>query len=81
MSRPKYSLEIDCGGRQYETDGMWACYGTIIADGDTLEQCLMDASVDIMDQDGGELRFSPLPADEEWMQKLITEAFYKKAAK
>jgi hypothetical protein len=79
--RPKYSFEIDTGGVEasgYEDRLPWVSYGTIIAEGNTLEECLENASVDLVDQDGGNPKCSPVEADEQWMQDLITEAFNAK---
>lgn len=72
----KYYIEIAVSDHAYETgDGRWANYGTIIAEGNTLDELLDKAIVDIMDQNGGELRCSPMPADSSWMQKLIEDEF------
>lgn len=73
---PKYSIEIDCNGVEsdfgYRGDyGFYSNYGTIVAQGNTLEELLDDATVDIQDQDGGELCVRE--ADEQWMQDLIVQ--------
>jgi hypothetical protein len=75
----KYYFEIDTGGVEasgYEDRLPWVSYGTIVAEGNTLEECLENASVDLVDQDGGNPRCSPVEADEQWMQDLIIEKFY-----
>lgn len=75
----KYYLEIDCAGAEvsgYEDRLPWVCYGTIVAEGDSLIECLEQATVDLIDQDGGEHGF--VEADKEWMQVAVAEAFVKK---
>ncbi len=72
--KPKYSLEIDAGGEecsQYEPQ--FASYDLIVAEGNTLEELLDNATVSISDQDGGEL--GVLEATKPWMHQLITEAY------
>ncbi len=69
-TQPKYSFEIDVSDREYETGtGQWANYGTLVTEGNNLDELLDNASVDVMDQDGGELFI--LPADSSWIQDLI----------
>ena len=73
----KYYFEIDTGGAEasgYEDRLPWVSYGTIIAEGDTLDECLDNATVDLIDQDGGER--GQVDADENWMQDLIVESYY-----
>lgn len=79
MKRPKYQFEIEVNEEAsgYEDCLPWVSYGTIVAEGDTLEQLLDSASVDLVDQDGGNPSCSPVEADEAWMQELITEEFWK----
>ncbi len=73
--KTKYSLEIDVSDHECDAYApQWANYGTIIAEGNTLDELYDDASVDVMDQDGGEL--SCRPADSGWMQDLIAEEFF-----
>lgn len=73
----KYHIEIDTNGAEYEDgSGRFVSYGLIIAEGDTLEECLDNASVDLVDQDGGEAGMHM--AEENWMQDAIREAFMKK---
>lgn len=74
----KFSIEIDCGGREasgYEDRLPWVSYGTIVADGNNLAQLLDSATVDLIDQDGGERGF--VKADADWMQSLIYQEYAK----
>lgn len=80
-NQPIYSLEIDCKGREvtgYEDVLPWCCYGTIEAEGNTLDELMESATVNMVDQDGGDLRVER--ADESWMQDLIADAFEQKYA-
>ena len=75
----KFYLEIDTGGAEcsgYEDRLPWVCYGTIVAEGNSLEELLEDASVDLVDQDGGEAGI--VEADSEWMQRAVAAAYYEK---
>lgn len=73
----KYHIEIDTNGAEYDDGyGTFISYGVIVAEGDTLEECLDDASVDLVDQDGGEAGIHK--ADEDWMQDAVREAFMQK---
>lgn len=72
----KYYLEIDCGGEECDRGGAWACYGSIVTEGDTLDELYENASVDIIDQDGGER--GQFPADSGWMQDMIKDAAFEK---
>jgi hypothetical protein len=77
MSR--FHLEIDCQGEEahgYEDRHPWVCYGTICAEGDSLQECLETATVDLVDQDGGER--GHVEADEDWMQDAVEKAFMAK---
>lgn len=77
----KYSMEIDTGGVEasgYEDRLPWVSYGTIVSEGDTLDELLENASVDLIDQDGGER--GQVEADEDWMQLSICEKFYGTSA-
>ena len=77
MSR--YYIEIDTGGEEasgYEDRLPWVCYGTIVAEGDSLTECLEDATVDLVDQDGGER--GHVEADADWMQDAVEKAFMAK---
>lgn len=79
--QPLYSLEVDCNGREatgYEDRLPWVCYGTIVAEGNTLDELLESATVDLVDQDGGERGI--VEADEPWMQDLLANAFEAKYA-
>lgn len=81
MSKPLYTLEIDCKGRVvegYEDVLPWCAYGTIETQGNTLDELMDSATVNLVDQDGGDLRVAP--ADESWMQDLIADAFEQKYA-
>ncbi len=70
----KYSFEIDVSDRVCTSfEPRWANFGTLVTEGDTLEELIGNASVDVMDQDGGEL--DVWPADESWAQELIEERF------
>jgi hypothetical protein len=71
----KFNLEIPID-EEYEGTVGFATYDLITAQGNTLDELLDNAVVSAVDQDGGELRGSPFPADEEWMQTLVTEALY-----
>ncbi len=66
--RPKYYIEIDVSDRECSRfEPRYSNYGTLIA------ECLDNASVDIIDQDGGNLWDGP--ADEAWMHETITREF------
>lgn len=68
--KSRYYFEIDVSDRTTDHYApWWANYGTIIAEGNSLEECLETASVDITDQDGGEI--DVVSADENWMQDAI----------
>ncbi len=72
--RPKYSLEIECGGAECSRyEPQWSCYDMIVTEGDSLIELLENAEVSIMDQDGGEL--GSAAADAEWMAKLIAARY------
>lgn len=74
---PKFRLEIDCSDCECDRYGnKWANYGTIVTEGDNLEELITAASIDITDQDGGELDM--VPADSDWMQKRIESAYLDK---
>ncbi len=73
----KYYLEIEASGFEAPIDeGRWLGYGSIYAMGDTLEECLVNACVDLIDQDGGE--FDVREADSDEMQDVIEKEFMKK---
>lgn len=77
MSR--YSIEVDCQGEEasgYEDTHPWVCYGIIVAEGDSLEECLETATVDLVDQNGGER--GHVEADDDWMQDAVEKAFMVK---
>lgn len=69
-----YTFEIDCQGAECSHfEPRWASYDMIITEGNTLEELLDNASVFVIDQDGGEL--GELSADKDWMIELITEKY------
>lgn len=79
--KPKYYIEIDTGGAEasgYEDRLPWVSYGTIVSEGNTLDELLDNASVDLIDQDGGER--GQVEADADWMQMSIAEEFYGQSA-
>ncbi len=71
----RYNFEIDLCGREVTTGEFHqsANYGAIVCEGDSLQELLDTATVDIIDQDGGELAVRE--ADKAWMQILITLTF------
>lgn len=76
MRQLKYNIEIDCSGTEctrFEERGCWTGWGTLVAEGDTLEELLDNAGIDASDQDGGEIWCGP--ADEAWMQDLVVAAY------
>lgn len=76
--KPKYYIEIDTEGAEasgYEDRFHWVCYGTIVAEGNTLDELIENATVDLVDQDGGAA--SEVEADEPWMVEEIKEQFKK----
>lgn len=70
--RPKYEIEIDCSGR--EVPDTCLTYGALYSEGDTLEQLINNASISIVDQDGGE---QIVEADADWMQEAVEAKFWK----
>lgn len=73
----KYYLEIDASGFEAPVDeGRWLGYGLITAEGNSLEECLREACVDLIDQDGGE--FALRPADSDEMQDAVEEEFWRR---
>lgn len=78
----KFYLEIETDGREcsgFEDSYGWLNYDTIVAEGDTLEECLENATIFTMDQDGGS--GPEIEADKPWMQDLIIDAFLTKILK
>ena len=73
--KPKYYFEIDCSDRECDSFGQWANYGTLVAEGNDLDSLIADASIDVMDQDGGSLDVHR--ADSAWMQDLIVEKYWE----
>lgn len=77
-AKKKFYIEIDCCGEEasgYEDRLPWVCYGTIVAEGDNLDELLENASVDLIDQDGGD--HGPVEAGLQWMQDAVEEKFYE----
>ncbi len=73
----KYYLEIDVSGYEAPCDeGRWLGYDLIITEGNTLQECLENASIGLTDQDGGEV--DQRPADEDWMSDIVEKAFMAK---
>ncbi len=78
MKQLKYHFEIDVSDVECNSGrwgGRWANYGTLVAEGNTLDELLDNASVDVMDQDGGELACGP--AEHTWMHELLTEHYFE----
>lgn len=76
----KYYVEIDASGFEAPCDeGQWLGYGLIVAEGDSLEECLENACVDLIDQDGGE--FAIREADSDAMQVAVAEEFVRRYPK
>lgn len=76
----KYSIEIDCNGAESDYGhrgdiGFYSSYGTIVAEGNSLDELLENATVDIQDQWGGEL--CVVEADKQWMHDLIVNKFMR----
>lgn len=77
MSTNKYYLEIDASGFEAPCDeGRWLGYGLIVTEGNTLGECLDNAQVDRIDQDGGEHSIRPVESDA--MLDAIEKAFMDK---
>lgn len=73
----KYYLEIDASGFEAPCDeGGWLSYGLIVTEGSTLQECLDNAQVDLIDQDGGE--YAVREADSAGMQDAIEKEFMAK---
>lgn len=75
MSLYHIEIEVNDEAEGYEEYG-YRSYGTICAEGDSLQECLEDASVDLIDQDGGEC--GHVEADSDWMQDAVEKAFMAK---
>ena len=74
MKHSKYYLEIDASGFEAPCDeGRWLGYGLITAEGNSIEECLNNAQVDLIDQDGGEYDIRPVESDD--MLDAIEKAF------
>ncbi len=72
MKRKRFSLEIPWDA-EAPSEGAWRNYDGIQTEGDTLTECLENAEVALMDQDGGSCGF--VAADSDDMQDAIVEAF------
>lgn len=73
----KYYVEVDASGIKAPCDeGQWLGYGLIVAEGDTLAECLESAWVDLIDQDGGE--FAQREADSAEMQDAVEKEFMRR---
>jgi hypothetical protein len=80
--RKRFYLEIQTSGDEvsgFEDRYNWLNYDTIVAEGNTLEECLEDATVFTMDQDGGE--GPQIEGDADWVQELVVDAFITKLLK
>lgn len=76
MSRYHIEIEVNEEAHGYEEYGFLS-YGTIVGEGDSLEDCLKTATIDLIDQDGGTFR-DDVEADEDWMQDAVEKAFMAK---
>ena len=58
MKHPYYSFELKAanGIECDEDSGRWYCYDTFVAEGDTLDELMLNCSGFIVNQDGGEGR-------------------------
>ena len=73
---PRYSFEIDCSGTECDKyEPLFSTYDVISTEGNTLEECIDNAIVFIIDQDGG--NFPECTADEDWMIEAITDKFHE----
>lgn len=78
----KFYIEIETDGREcigFEDRYNWLNYDTIVAEGDTLEECLENATVFTMDQDGGE--GPQIEGDADWVQELVANEFINQLLK
>lgn len=76
MTRSKYHIEIETDGteaRGFEDQYNFVCYGCITSEGNTLDELLENAIIDLINQDGGEV--AQIEADSDWMQDLIRAEF------
>jgi hypothetical protein len=67
----KFYFEIPM--HDYDSDYIYS-YDTLIAEGDSLEECLMNAVVTVVDAEGCTVDIAP--ADAIWMQDLVKRAFW-----
>lgn len=66
----KFYIEIPL--HDYDSDYMYS-YDTLVAEGDSLQECLMNAIVSVVDAEG--VTVDIVPADAIWMQDLVKQAF------
>jgi len=80
MSKKRFYFEIpiDDEASGYEDRFNYVSYGTLIAEGDTLDELLESATVDLVDQDGGEAAI--VKADREFLQKIIEDEYNEQVA-
>lgn len=71
----RYSFETDILDGEEHSDQPWRCYSTVVAEGDTLDELLDDATVGLLDQDGGERGDIPLGYLPESLQLRVTRKF------
>jgi hypothetical protein len=77
---PTMYIEIDCNGAEasgYEDRYNFVSYGTIQSEGRTLQELLDNATVDLVDQDGGTAN-DGVECDEQWMIDAITAEYAKR---
>lgn len=72
-AKPKYHLDIEVSRDGEPDEGRWYSWSNIVTEGNSLDECLDNASIGKVDQDGGD--FGEGPADASWMQDMIVEAF------
>lgn len=70
--KPKYVISIDVQDRSIDGP-VWRNYGSIESYGNSLPELFSNATVDIADQDGGEV--AVIDADAAWMQDLIAKEY------
>jgi len=65
FKQKKYSLELEFDGFEVLDEGPWHKAQYIDAYGDTLDECIDNATVFYIDQDGGEYRSTSAERDDE----------------
>lgn len=71
-----YYIDVDTNGAEasgYEDRGYFVSFGLIVTEGTTLEELLSNATISLVDQDGGEA--GEVEADKPWMSEAILEKF------